>query len=248
MALETAIERASHEELRHILGWLESRTPKSGDIPGVLVGGWAVYSYNPYLGSIDIDLVTSARVRKSLTNWLVENRGFERHRTDEYGWDVVRKRTPEDQWVIADFGNRSEVYKFEGRGETLNFDILEGRVEYRRVENLKALVPERSLLVLFKLKAAYDRGTRLADARSPDPDWERGKRIKDLADVLALVDPDRGGNDFAVGFLGGQLERYPFLAEELRAAASERDAVARYGRLSPMEARRRVELLLSLLL
>lgn len=191
MALETAIERASYEELRHILGWIQTKSRGAEGIPSVLVGGWAVYTYNPYLGSIDIDLVTSARTRKSLTNWLVERRGFKRHRTQEPGWDAVQKRTTEGKWVVADFGNRSEVYRFEGQKDVLNFDILEGHVEERRLEDLQVLVPTRSLLLLFKLKAVHDRSTRLDTNRSQDSEWERGKRVKDMATSWRWQTPER---------------------------------------------------------
>ena len=46
------LARHSYRELLDLLLWFHHQGP----IP-VLIGGWAVYSYNSYLGSVDIDLV-----------------------------------------------------------------------------------------------------------------------------------------------------------------------------------------------
>jgi hypothetical protein len=49
----TPLFSASLQELEHIARYTDSReeTPRT-----VLIGGWAVQSYNPWYGSIDIDL------------------------------------------------------------------------------------------------------------------------------------------------------------------------------------------------
>lgn len=244
MTLERDVEKASFEELRHILRWMDERNGTTEGDPGVLIGGWAVYAYRPYLGSIDVDLVMSRAMRKSLSHWLIENRGFEPTRTQEPGWEGVRKRVGR-AWVVADFGNRHEVYRFEGHVDAaLPFSILDGRTARREIQGVKVVVPERSLLILFKLKAAHDRGTRLKEGRSHDPAWERSKRVKDLADVLALL--DSGRHDLSVGFLGEQLHRFPFLVAQLRAAGTDPDAVGRYAGLGEADARALVDRTLSL--
>jgi len=43
----------------------------------VLVGGWAVDAYNPWYGSIDIDLVTNNRTKHSLMRILVKERDYD---------------------------------------------------------------------------------------------------------------------------------------------------------------------------
>lgn len=42
----------SYNEIIDLLNWYKRRGP----IP-TIIGGWAVYFYNSYLGSVDIDLV-----------------------------------------------------------------------------------------------------------------------------------------------------------------------------------------------
>jgi len=77
--------------------------------------------------------------------------------------------------------------------------------------NVSAAVPTRSLLLLFKLKASWDRAYRIEKEQSDDPEWERGKRIKDYADILALLDPAYGGTDIDIAFLGEQFVHFEFL-------------------------------------
>jgi hypothetical protein len=68
----------SFSELRHILRWLDERGDPEAPPRAILVGGWAVHAYNPYLGSYDIDLVTNSRTRRSLMHFLTSERGFEK--------------------------------------------------------------------------------------------------------------------------------------------------------------------------
>lgn len=58
----------------------------------VLIGGWAVDAYNPWYGSIDIDLITNASTKRSLLHALRTERGFERQRTPS-GPTMVSKPT-----------------------------------------------------------------------------------------------------------------------------------------------------------
>lgn len=63
---------ASLRELAYILEWLA----RAG-LPGtVLIGGWAVQAYNMWYGSIDIDLVMTARARERLKHHLARDRGY----------------------------------------------------------------------------------------------------------------------------------------------------------------------------
>ncbi|HEX9428770.1 MAG TPA: hypothetical protein VF944_00160 [Candidatus Bathyarchaeia archaeon] len=246
MVLGSEIEKASFEELRHIVRWVKEHSGSLGKTPYVLVGGWAVYSYNPYVGSIDIDLVLNSKAKGRLLHWLAKNRGFETWRSDDRTWKAVRKRTKSGEWVLIDTASRGEVYRFEGRDETLDFDIVDGHTEERLIDEFIVVVPERALLVLFKLKAAYDRGTRLNEGTSPDSSWDRGKLVKDNADVIALTDPKTGGGDISPTFLGRSLAQYPFLKSVLAQAGRDTDAVARYGRVTNAEAERIVDRLLRL--
>ena len=59
------IEKSLHE-LEFILEWAMQRGETVDNPVTVLVGGWAVDAYNPWYGSIDIDLVTNNRTKHSL--------------------------------------------------------------------------------------------------------------------------------------------------------------------------------------
>lgn len=54
----------SGQELKKIGEW-NGRHDDASTVPSiVLIGGWAVDAYNPYLGSVDIDLVTNSHTRQ----------------------------------------------------------------------------------------------------------------------------------------------------------------------------------------
>ena len=69
------IELSGHE-LKKIGEWDELHN-KSSSVPSlVLIGGWAVDAYNPYLGSVDIDLVTNSHTSHSLMHHLSRYEGY----------------------------------------------------------------------------------------------------------------------------------------------------------------------------
>ena len=59
------IIRISIAEIKAIGEWSRQRQARHPDQKLFLIGGWAVYLYHPWLGSIDIDLVTGSRLRNS---------------------------------------------------------------------------------------------------------------------------------------------------------------------------------------
>lgn len=63
-------------ELNEIIQYLQEKYADT-EPKAVLIGGWAVDSYNSWFGSIDIDLVTNSRTRKGIMHHLREKRGFE---------------------------------------------------------------------------------------------------------------------------------------------------------------------------
>ncbi len=246
MVVGSALEAASFAELKHILAWLADANAAPARDPGVVVGGWAVYAYNPYYGSIDIDIVISSNMCKSLSHWLMTERNFETWHTDEVGWQGVRKKGPGDHWIIADFGSRHEHYSFESRQDRLDFSEVDNHTTTRKIHDFEVLVPERALLILFKLKAAWDRGERLRAGTSTNRAWDQGKRVKDLADVLALLDPSAGGTDLSIGYLGEKFVKYPFLVDILRECGQHPPSIERYGRLSTRDARQAVSNIIDL--
>jgi len=107
-------------------------------------------------------------------------------------------------------------------------------------------VPTRSILLLFKLKASWDRANRIEEETSEDIFLEQGKLIKDYADIIALIDPAYGGRDIDTGFFGEKLVDFYFLKECLRKIHENRDSVGMYNGMSQEAVRYNIMVLLSL--
>jgi hypothetical protein len=232
-------------ELRNIMYWVNERENIDENPITVLIGGWAVDAYIPWYGSIDIDLVTNHTTREHLKWYLRNQCGFEHLR--EPGLHSVTKNTPAGK-IKIDFLSRETADPFEGRPETLDFHVLDGNTEIKTVrKDIHAAVPKRSLLVLFKLKAVWDRTYRIQHNTSEDAAWDQGKYIKDCADILALIDPNFGGNDLNIGFLGEQFARFSFLKNCLWIIPENNDALVKYGNIDQETARESFNTLLALI-
>lgn len=204
---------ASQRELGHVLKFLD----EIGDKDTVLIGGWAVQAYNPWYGSIDIDLVIRKRAREKLFYHLKKMRGYLDADPAVFGYGGVQQNTPHGR-IIIDVFTRDAKQPFEGRAERLDFSALDeaGCTVEAQVEDLTVKVPARHLLILFKLKAAWDRSTRIAERRSPDPDGEQAKVDKDYADVIALLDPKHGVEGIDLEYMANAYAKFPFLIETTR--------------------------------
>lgn len=238
---------ASREELIDIFRWVRAREKNERDPITVLIGGWAVYSYNKWYGSVDIDLVTNNKTRQRMMKYLRDKRGFVHERDPMVPTTVVKNIQEES--ILIDFGSREDICRFEGRDEKLPFSLLDGRTEAREISpssSVSVIVPERTLLMIFKLKAAWDRSFRIQNGTADDEEWEKSKLRKDRADVIALIDPDAGGTEIDIQYLGERLHENPFLVEVLREIPSDIDAVNMYGRMKQKEVRDSIEKLLLL--
>ncbi|MEI7434746.1 MAG: hypothetical protein WCJ93_10880 [Methanomicrobiales archaeon] len=243
-AARTLID-ASWDELIEIFRWVDSKHEDPENPVTVLIGGWAVYSYNQWYGSIDIDIITNKKTRQHLMKFLRDERGYVRKR-HPYTPNTVVKNTNDGE-ILIDFGSREDIYRFEGRNENCPFSLLEGQTQPGEMRvGFPIMVPTRALLLLFKLKAIWDRSHRLHNRTSPRPGYEEGKVRKDRADVLSLLDPAAGGTDVDLHYLGMKLREYPFLIEILEKIPLDSDAVGMYRRMSPEQARDVIDRLLSL--
>jgi hypothetical protein len=88
---------------------------------------------------------------------------------------------------------------------------------------------------------------RLKHGTSNDFEWEQGKLTKDYADVLSLLDPDQGGRDLNLEFLGRQFAAFEFLKRCLGNIPYRYDALQKYGRLESEKAKEIVETLLAII-
>jgi len=161
------VKDASLKELVEIFRWLRARGEDERNPITVLIGGWAVYTYNQWYGSVDIDLVTNNKTRQDLVWYLRSERGFIPQRDVMAPTTVVK--TIREGKVLIDFGSREDIYCFEERDEQCPFSLLDGRTEVREViPGFSVVVPERTLLMIFKLKAAWDRSFRIQNETSLD--------------------------------------------------------------------------------
>ena len=230
---------ASREELYAIFRWVHSRGENPKKPITVLIGGWAVHHYNPWYGSIDIDIITNSRTRQHLMKFLKDERGFVPKRHAMIPNTIVK--ITRDGEILIDFASREDRCPFEGRTEDCPFSLLDGQITTGEI-----VVPTRTLLLLFKLKAAWDRSYRLKSETSYDPEWEQGKVRKDRADIIALLDPAAGGTDIDLQYLGSKLKEYPFLIGTLQEIPRDNDAVAMYRRLNPTQVSDAINRLLDL--
>ena len=211
----------------------------------VLIGGWAVDSYNSWFGSIDIDLITNSKRRSSLSYFLREERDFVPYKLPGVSTGV--KKDTEAGPIIIDFETKQKPYPFEGRDESLDFSILDGNTETREIRgSIEIAVPNRATLLVLKLKAILDRRYRIEEHTSDDIEWEKGKLIKDYADVLALIDPNYGGTQIEIHILGELLGMYPFLENSLTSIYESDEGIEKYGRMSQHDAKTTIEQIISL--
>jgi hypothetical protein len=239
----------SFEELKFIAGWIREQGETADNPITILIGGWAVDAYNSSYGSVDIDLVTNSRTKNTLKQVLKQERGYESYRVPG-GINTVSKPTGdrEIKEIIIDFILRERM-RFEGRDLYLDFDIQNEYTEVREIRGgISAVVPKRSMLIILKLKASWDRSYRLYSETSIDPEWERGKLIKDYADIIALLDPMHmhGGAELDFIFLGEKLTDFDFLRGCLRIIPENLDAIGKYGRMDQRAVRETIERLLQL--
>jgi len=218
------IARDSLEELKAIFSWVNERESSLKHPITILVGGWAVHSYNDYWGSIDIDIITNSRTKKALKKYLLDHRDY--HPDPETTNSVFRETAGGK--VVIDIANRGED-RFEGKGDALYLSVVDGRTETGDIEGVKVPVPNRSVLLMMKIKAAWDREWRFKNDRSDDPDRDSSKIIKDHSDILALIDIEDGYSQLDLDLLGGFFRDHPFLESVLDSLSDSRAAFEKYG-------------------
>ncbi len=194
--------KESYSELVSLLKWFSLFAP----IP-TIIGGWAVYFYNSYFGSIDIDIVGPSH--RGLFMDLIERyertHGYEFIAKNQLGLEATsRKPVTRNSKIIGYM--EIDVCTFEdpkpsGFHENPDKQLpysLTSENRYRREvkldENAVCYIPRKPLLLLYKMKAVrdrtYDLRTKGAVIELAKVEKLRGKITKDRADILALIDPN----------------------------------------------------------
>jgi hypothetical protein len=244
--LEQEIVERSLEELIFIINWVNEHENNLDNPITILIGGWAVDAYNPWYGSIDIDLVTNSRTKESLKYLLRQEREFQPYKSQIE--NTVVKYIENNQEIRIDFANREVHDNFEGREEELNFDILDGKTTTRLIrDRITATIPERTLLLLYKIKAAWDRNFRVEHNTSYDLEYDKSKYVKDIGDILALLDPEKGGHEIDLNFLGKKIEQYGFLKEIISIIPKNFEAIGKYSHMNNEQVEKTISDLLSLI-
>ena len=203
----TPLVEGSYRELREFVRFYRHHgTP-------VIIGGWAVYFYNPYFGSVDVDVV--GRSYGGTFEEIIER--YER--THGYVFDEVpgavettakkpimsKGKVVGEMEIDACSYERPSASRFhEDDSLRLPYAACEGRgckKEVRLTKDYVFYVPCKELLLLYKVKAIRDRAYDIR-TRGPTLDerrlqWLRGKVVKDGSDMLALLDPHVKGAELS---------------------------------------------------
>lgn len=189
------IRSASLIELKTLAGWFDLNYGTRI----ILIGGWSVYSYNPYQGSFDIDCVGPHSPFYRQLNVYMNSNGYSLERTDPLGLtEVYVKHIYEQNVYIGDVHIDACYFKDENLFKENNSKKLPyglcAEPKYlnrRQINDTYLWVPIKELLFLYKLKALRDRTWRISNEPLSNEDREfiHGKIDKDKTDLLALIDP-----------------------------------------------------------
>ena len=194
-----------------------------------IVGGWAVYAHNPYLESVDIDVVVKPNDLARITMLAQEYCGWisETELVDEtfsrYSKSIDSERILLDI-ISTNFGNTFH----EDRTKRLPFELCLQRGNFQRkfIDVIYITVPIKELLLLYKFKAYKDRRYRLEKETDPKERMRLQTKItKDVSDIISLIDPKYGALDvsvikriivgYSLQFLGDVLENLPYQTEAI---------------------------------
>ena len=242
--VETTLARGSFEELRYIFDWsISNRNYRQGDI--ILIGGWAVHSFNPWKYSLDIDLIATDRFKDTLKRHLYSDRLYSRER-DSAGNTLFLKSSDSGE-IYLDFLPKKD--QFHGTGKLLNLMEIEYKtvpknISYSFEPEFQVVVPETSMLLLLKLKAAWDRHYDLSLETTLGKDHLSDKFTKDCGDIIALLHSDEF--QFArFDWLSSIISGFDFLRDFMESGIIEDNST--FDRIPPKERKALIKKLLSLI-
>jgi len=207
------VRRESLSELRQLSGWFRV----NHGVTISLLGGWAVYSYNPYLGSFDIDCLGPKDPFTLHLNLYMKTHGYVLEPESPFAAASELWRKPvyegttriDDIYIdTCDFEFRN-LFKEDPSKEIPYTLCLDKRfVTNRPIEGEYFWVPIKELLFLYKIKAARDRQYVLTHEALTSEQLERlmGKVSKDNSDLVALLDPREEAMDGSI--LGNLIREY----------------------------------------
>jgi len=245
MESQRVLAEHSYEELMSLLDWFARRGP----IP-TIIGGWAVYFYNSYLGSADVDLVgySMGGLFDETLSSFERSRGYEEV-AGPLGLVSSYRRKIEIGGKIAGYieidacSYESDTRVFhEDEEKELPYRLCSREELVTRVnlgDGREAFIPRKPLLFLYKLKAFRDRmhdlRVRRAVLSASRREWLRAKWIKDGSDMIALLDPEPVAfvveGEFDTGILHNLVEEFKldFALESIRQLPSLVESTSLYS-------------------
>lgn len=223
-------------------------------IPATVVGGWAVYAYNPYLESIDIDVVTPHNRIPDVELILIQQCGWTPTTTDMPIWKRFSKQIPDsgpNDIIIFDLLSTNLVNAFhEDNSKRVPFYVCLQRDYYIRKsidDRLTISIPKKELLFLYKLKAYRD---RVFDFHKKTTDTKeklrlQAKMTKDLSDTIALMDPSYGPIDLKSLQTLVSNQDLQFLATTIAELPSHAEAIEQYRGTRTTEVQSWVQIILT---
>ena len=201
MASYSVLADGSYSELLSILEWFSHFSL----IP-TLIGGWAVFVYNSYFGSVDVDLVgpsMSGNFLDAIERY-ERSHGYEEVKSAGLGIEVAYRKPIYREnkffgYVEIDVCTfEADIGSFrEDSSKKLPYKLCDDPHLVRKMNfNGKSFahVPKKALLFLYKLKAFRDRNydlkTRGVIMGVQRREWMRTKVEKDGADLIALLNPE----------------------------------------------------------
>ncbi|MFQ5839018.1 MAG: hypothetical protein ACE5HJ_09620 [Thermoplasmata archaeon] len=219
------ITTASYRELVNVGRWFNRLI---GYHP-LLVGGWAVYYYNPTgLGSRDVDLIfPDRRSKDKLVNLYLFNNGYQRQRISEFeeNYVLVIQTSKGEERLYLDVATVQDHNVVHGGGPELPWSLAYEHQREATFEKATFYVPTPEVLLLLKAKAALDR--EYDAKRAFDPFLLQQKSWKDYYDMASLLKTC----EFDARLLSSLLHRHDFesyFETVMDSLARKRDVLARH--------------------
>lgn len=172
-----------------------------------IIGGWAVYFYNSYYGSVDIDIIGPSmrgQFNSVLDNY-VRDYKYTIMKLDDVGLQTTAHKDVfhNDEKVgaieidAATFEEKEAIKYHEDKNKVLPYSLCANeklRVEVTVEKDSFCYIPTKTLLLLYKIKAwrdrAFDIRTKGATMLAEKLAWMQAKVAKDQSDIIAILDPN----------------------------------------------------------
>ncbi|MHB1471985.1 MAG: hypothetical protein ACYCSA_08995 [Thermoplasmataceae archaeon] len=230
-------------ELIDIFDWSRKKSGLTHSSDMWLIGGWAVDAYNPWFGSRDIDIMARPKVVTELKKYLYSKKRYSKYRGPD-GKIRLYKQVGKEQ-IELDFVNSRQ--NFEGTTDMISMTISpENSVSLDLTDKTNVVVPERSILLGMKIKAAWDRNFLLKAGKYYDRSYLQDKISKDYGDIIALLDDVYiRNNPLKLQYLHDEIFSKNYLRNLLKSLTIQDLKSFQYRTMNPKDCKELIDRLLS---